>query len=213
MNEPQSIRVIIADDHPIVRDGLTTILNADPQFKVVADAGSFKELAEVLHDVSADVLVLDIGGMGSSPLLTIERLRRDYPDLPIVVFSSSIDMVPEMLAAGVRGYMVKEERTLQLIPALRAAHRGEQFLSPLAAEYVARYTTRSAELRLAPMEITVLKLMAQGLSTEQIADHRGIDPRTVHNHIYKLRRKVGLHQRTQLVNWYRHIFGLPGSSS
>jgi len=212
MNEPLTVRVIIADDHPIVRDGLTTILDADPQFKVVADVGSFKELTEILHNVSADVLVLDIGGMGSSPLLTIERLRRDYPKLPIVVFSSSIDMVPEMLAAGVQGYMVKEERTLQLIPALRAVHRGQHFLSPLAKEYVARYTAQSAKLRLAPMEVTVLKLMTQGLSTEEIADHRGIDSRTIHNHIYKLRRKIGVHQRTELVNWYRRVFGSPGSS-
>lgn len=102
-----AIRVIVADDHPIVRDGIQAVLASDPQMHIVGVATRFDDLLTVLATESADVLVLDLGGMGGAPLSLVTRLQRDYPHLAIVVFSSSVDLAPELLQAGVRGYVVK----------------------------------------------------------------------------------------------------------
>src|SRR5690349_1793828 len=112
------IRVIIADDHPIVRAGLQTILEQDPQVVIAGVATNFSEVREVLRRGPADVVVLDLGGMGGAPLTLVSRLQREYPNVAIVAFSSSVDLAPELLQAGVCGYVVKEELVTQLLTAI-----------------------------------------------------------------------------------------------
>jgi len=106
---PTSIRVVIADDHPIVLDGLTVILAAAPSIQLVGVARSFNELISLLDSISTDMLVLDLGGMGGSPLTLVTRIQRVYPGIRIIVFSSSVDLAPELIQAGVRGYITKED--------------------------------------------------------------------------------------------------------
>ncbi len=204
---PRRIRIIVADDHPIVRDGLIAILTGHHGIQVVATAASFQELTVVVHTVPAEVLILDIGGMGGSPLTLVERLTREQPMLSIIVFSSSVDLVPEMLQAGVKGYVVKEELADQLLTAIQAVYTHQTFLSPTAQEYLQRCSLQSAQHRMTPQELTVLKLLAQGLSTTGIADQLGIDPRTVHNYVLRLRHKTGCDERTQLAAWYQRVYG------
>src|SRR4051794_24034561 len=137
--EKLAIRVVIADDHPIVQRGLKGAITSHDHLHVVATADNFRDLMEVLPTTVADILVLDLNGMGSAPLPLMERLKRDYPNLGIVVFSSLVDCVPELLRAGAYGYVVKGEREHHLITAIELVHRGKQFLSPLAEEYVLRF--------------------------------------------------------------------------
>src|SRR3712207_807569 len=111
----EAIRVIMADDHPPILDGMTAYLTTDSQLQVVAVARSFPDLMQVLRTTRADVLVLDVGGMGGSPFPVLDRIKREYPQLAVIVFSSSVDLVRNMLKAGVKGYVVKEDLSTQLV--------------------------------------------------------------------------------------------------
>jgi DNA-binding NarL/FixJ family response regulator len=205
MNQP-CLDVIVADDHEAVREGLTHILARDPRIRLAAVVENFQQLMHVLPQQRVDVLVLDLGNMGMSPLMMVERIRRLYPQLAIVVYSSSLDVVPEMLRAGVKGYVAKEEVSEQLLVALHTVSRGQTFLSPGAQAYMERSHARTARNRLTPQELNVLKLLVQGYSTDQIADHLSIDRRTAYHHIGHIRSKTGC-SRTQLVTWYHQVYG------
>jgi DNA-binding NarL/FixJ family response regulator len=202
---PEAIRVIIADDHPVVREGLQATLERDSQIDIVGVATNFTEVIYLLGIVPAHVVVLDVGGMGGTPLTQVARIQREHPAVAMVVFSSSVDLAPELLAAGVCGYVVKEELSAQLLTAIHAARAGQRFLSPSVDEYVSR-TSRRPQQHLTPKELSVLKLLAQGLGTVVIAEQLGIDPRSVQNYITALRRKIGCEERTQSVNWYRRMY-------
>ncbi len=204
-------RVIIADDHPMLIDGVSANLAADPHLQVVATARSFGELLKLLPTAKADVVVLDIGKMGGSPLPLLEQLKHDYPQLAVIVFSSAGDLVRSMLKAGAKAYVVKEDASAELVAGIHAVRNGKQFLSRKAQEYVARSTTATSESNLAPQEINVLRLLAEGLSTQEIADHLVIDARTVYGYILKLRQKIGCHERTELAAWYTRVYGPPGT--
>lgn len=198
------IRVVVADDHPIVLDGLRTLLASSKEVEVVAIARSFSEVIEVAQRLIGDVVILDLGGMGGSPLAVVQRLHWEYPQLKILIFSSSIDLAPELLAAGAVGYVAKEELPATLLEAIATVVTGQQFLSPLVQEYLEQSTKQAA---LTPKELITLKLLAQGLSTVAIAKQMGIDPRSVQNYVTALRRKTGCFQRVQLVDWYRRTYG------
>jgi DNA-binding NarL/FixJ family response regulator len=201
-----AIRIVIADDHPIVQRGLTDVITACTHFVLTATVSSFRELLECLPDATPDVVVLDLNGMGSAPLPLIERLRREYPNIAVVVFSSLVDCVPEMLKAGAHGYVIKEEREYHLVTAIEVVYRGKQFLSPIAEEYVARSLEPGGRRELTVQQVTAVKYIAQGLSTEAIAAQMGIDPRTVLNYITLAKRKTGSNSRLDLVDWYRRTY-------
>jgi two-component system, NarL family, nitrate/nitrite response regulator NarL len=210
---PKSIRVVIADDHPIVLDGLTTILSATPSIQLVGVARSFSELIALLDSVSTEILVLDLGGMGGAPLTLVNRMQRVYPDVRIVIFSSSVDLAPELIQAGVRGYITKEDLSEQLVAAIHAVRNGQRYFSQVVQDYLLQATTLHKQHHISPKELSVLKLLAQGLGTNAIAEHLGIDPRSVQNHITTLRRKIGCAERTQLVDWYRRMYGIAPQAS
>jgi DNA-binding NarL/FixJ family response regulator len=201
-----TVRVIIADDHPVLLDGLTALLATQPSIHVVGVSRSFNDVLEMLSHISADVLILGLGGMGGAPLTIIHRIQRLYPALAIVVFSSSVVLAPELLQAGVRGYIAKEDLTDQLLAAIAAVHAGQTYRSPKVEEYL-QTTKVSDRQHLSPKELNVLKLLSHGLGTVAIAEQMGIDPRSVQNYVTILRRKTGCVERTQLADWYRRLFG------
>lgn len=201
------ITVAIADDHPIVLEGLHTLLNAAPRIKLVGRARNAAELHTLLASTTVDVLVLDLGGMGEAPLTLVYQLRRTYPSIAVVVFSSSVDLAPEVLRAGVRGYIVKEDLGSHLVAAVYAAHAGQSCRSTAVEDYLLQTTTMRHQHHLAPKEVLVLQLLAQGFGTVEIAEQMQIDSRSVQNYITALRRKLGVAERVQLVNWYRRMYG------
>lgn len=209
----ESIRVVIADDHPIVLNGLTMILAAARSIQLVGVARSFNEMISLLDSVSTDMLVLDLGGMGGSPLILVNRMQRVYPNIRIIVFSSSVDLAPELIQAGVRGYITKEDLSEQLVAAIQAVRSGQRYFSQVVQDYLLQATTLHKQHHISPKELSVLKLLAQGLGTIAIAEQLGIDPRSVQNHITTLRRKLGCAERTQLVDWYRRMYGIAPQES
>lgn len=201
-----AIRIVIADDHPIVQRGLADVITAHSHFVLAATVSSFRELLECLPDAVPDVVILDLNGMGGAPLPLIERLRREYPHIAVVVFSSLVDCVPEMIKAGAHGYVIKEEREHHLITAIEVVHLGKQFLSPIAEEYIARSREPGGQRELSSQQATAVKYIAQGLSTEATAAQMGVDPRTVLNYITLAKRKTGSNSRLDLVDWYRRTY-------
>jgi DNA-binding NarL/FixJ family response regulator len=198
-----TIRIIIADNHPIIVQGIRGCLAQHPQIRVVGVAESFAALFSLLVDRPADVVILDLQDMHDSPLTTVERLRRLYPQLGIVVFSSTTELAPELLDAGVHGYISKEDLPDLLPQAIMVAHRGERTLSPGVRAYIQQITALQQRERLTNKELSVLKLVAQGLKTITIGETMGIDPRCAQNYITVLRRKTGCTTRTGLAEWYR----------
>lgn len=203
----QLVRVLVADDHPIVLNGISALLQKVPTIMVVGVARSFTEVTELLVEQPIDVVVLDLGGMGSSPLALIQRVHRDWPNIQIVVFSSSVDLVPELLGMGVKGYVAKEDMSEDLVEAIEAAAQKRQFLSQAAENYLYQRRALRQDLHFAPKEMVVLKLLAQGLGTAEIAEQLSIDPRSAQNYITALLQKTGQRGRTQLVQWYLRLYG------
>lgn len=201
----QHIRVIVTDDHPIVLDGMQKCLAAAPDIELAGMAHDFASLLRLLTTIAADVVVLDLLGMGAGPITMVDRLRRDYPRLAIVVFSSVEDLAVELMRAGVQGYVLKEDMPQRLIAAVRAAHRGEVIVSPAIAERLEWAAHMQKGLQLSLREHQVLRLLSQGLHTTAIADKLGIEPRTTQNHITRLRAKTGCFSRSELVEWYQQV--------
>jgi DNA-binding NarL/FixJ family response regulator len=205
MAEPK-IRALIADDHPVVHRGLDGLLFADPRILMVSAATSFDELLERLADTPIDVVVLDLSGMGLSPLMMVRVLRARFPQVGVLIFSSSLALAPELLGAGALGYVVKEEVLDHLPAAIVAVAAGQTYLSPLVQAALDRANAMGRELPLAPQELLVLKFVALAWKPSQIADELAIDPRTAQNYITKLLNKTGCESRAELAAWYRRYY-------
>lgn len=197
------IRVIIADDHPVVLDGMRSCLATELDIQVIGAVQSFTALLDLLDTIVADVVVLDLLGMGAGPITMVNRLQRDYPRLAIVIFSSVVDLAVDLLRMGVRGYIAKEDMSRQLVAAVLAASQGETVVSQEIANQLEWAKQAREGVQLSPREHQVLRLVAQGLRTEAIANQIGIDPRTVHNYMTILRRKTNCASRDELIDWYR----------
>lgn len=200
------IRVMIADDHPFAREGLELILRAAPYIEVIGTGDSFTLLLQQPDLAHCDVLLLDLGGMGAGPMVMVTQLVHAFPDLRIVIFSTSVDVAPELLQAGALGYVAKDDPVPHVVEAIRAANARQRYLSPIAQRYMDRTEGRRKQFRLVPKELMVLKLLAQGTSTQEIAVQMTIDPRTVQNYVTTLYHKTGCQDRMQLVVWYQRVY-------
>lgn len=199
----QPVRILIGDDHPIIRNALCSLFANAERYVIAAMACSFPEVIDIAHSHPADVLILDLGDMAGSPLDIIKTLKHDCPNLKIIIFSSTIDLAPDLLKAGAAGYVAKEELPSVLLDAITAVIAGQTFRSRRIEEYLAQ--TRR-EVSITPKEFLALKLHAQGLQTHEIAEFMGIQPRCAQNHITSLLRKTGCPNRHLLAKWYRRKY-------
>lgn len=199
-----AIRVVVADDHPIIVDGMQNVLAQHPAISLVGVARSFAMVSEVLNQTAPDVLILDVSGMGGSVLSLMSRLQREHARIAVVIFSSMVDLAPELLDLGARGYVTKDELSRELVRAIKVVATGDRFVSPVAAEFIEQTSQLTA---LSHKELVALKLMVQGMGTVQIAEQMGVNPHTAQNYFTSMRRKTGCMSRTQLVEWYRRIYG------
>jgi len=205
------IRVLIADDHAIVRDGLRQLLNGQQDMEAVGEAGDGREALEKAKSLHPDVVLLDVAMPRLSGLEVISLIRESAPDSQIVVLSmhAKETYVQQALAAGALGYVLKASPSEDILEAIRAARRGEYFLSSrLRAEVIGKYlkTRKSApSLRgydlLSEREQQVFRLVAQGHSTDQIADILCVSPKTVEKHRTSLMNKLGVHDRLELLKY------------
>jgi two-component system response regulator NreC len=205
------IRVLIADDHAIVREGLRQLLNGQRDMEVAGEAEDGRQALEKVKSFHPDVILLDIAMPHLNGLEVISLIKEAAPETQVVVLSmhSKETYVQQVLSSGALGYVLKASPSTDILEAIRMAHRNEYFLSSrLKAEVIGKYlkTKRSAPaLRgydlLTEREQQVFRLVAQGHSTSQIADILCVSPKTVEKHRTSLMNKLGVHDRLELLKY------------
>ncbi|MGB4976865.1 MAG: response regulator transcription factor [Anaerolineae bacterium] len=201
---------MLADDHPIVRQGLRALLEAETDFQLVGEAGDGLEAVGLVERVKPDVLVLDLMMPGLAGFEVARQTRQRSPQTRIVILSMHADegYVLEALTAGASAYVLKKSATADLVKAIRDAIAGRRFLSPPLSEHlIDAYVekTKSAPLdsynTLTPREREVLQLAAEGHTNAKIATRLSISPRTVEMHRASVMRKLGLQNQVELVRY------------
>jgi DNA-binding NarL/FixJ family response regulator len=206
---PLRTRILLADDHALVRGGLKLLLDAAPDLAVVAEAGDGIEAVRLGLDPGIDLAVLDVGMPRRTGLQAARELSRRRPELRILMLSMHEveQYFFEAIRSGASGYVLKTAAGRDLVDACRAAMRGESFLYPPAVQGIMRdYLERAArgELEdgpLTPRELEVTKLVAEAHTTEQIAALLTISPRTVERHRENIMAKLGMRDRVELTRY------------
>jgi DNA-binding NarL/FixJ family response regulator len=207
---PLKARILLADDHAVVRRGLRMVLDAEPDLKVVAEAGDGAEAVRGALENDLDLVVIDISMPRMTGLHAVRELHRRQPRLRILVLSmhQNEQYLYEALKAGASGYVLKTVADRDLVEACRAAMRGEQFLypgavTPLIRDYLhrARNDQPLPEEPLSAREQEVVKLIAEGYSNRQIADALVISDKTVERHRANILEKLGMHDRVELTRY------------
>ncbi len=197
------IRVLLADDHPVVRRGLRSFLDLQDDVDVVGEAGDGDEALRMIAELAPDVVLLDIEMPGRSGLEVLRELAAAGNDTRVVVLTSFTgeDQVLPAVEAGAAGYLLKDVHPFDLRDAIRRVHAGEEVLAPSVAGQVMRGYRRSRQAgpldRLTSRELDVLRLIAGGRSNRQIGRELGIAEKTVKTHVSNLLAKLGVEDRTQ----------------
>lgn len=199
-----TIRILIADDHPLVRKGLITLIASEPGIEVVGEAADGVEVVLKARSLKPDVILLDMVMPRQNGLEAIHEIKREDPQARILVITSFSEdqMVFPAIKAGALGYLLKDSSPQQLLQAIYDVYNGESSLHPTIALKVIRELNRSSDLPLTEDPLTaresvILKLVAQGLSNQEIAERLVISERTVGNHIGNILSKLHLANRTQ----------------
>jgi DNA-binding NarL/FixJ family response regulator len=206
MSAPLKIRVLLADDHVLVRHGLRMVLNAAPDIEVAAEAGDGAEAVELGLSEEIHLAVLDVMMPRKTGLQAAAELSRRRPELKLLMLSmhDSEQYLFEGLKAGASGYVLKTAADRDLVEAVRAAMRGEPFLYPAAVttlirDYLVRGETPAGPL--SPRELEVLKLIAEAFTSDQIAQELTISRRTVDRHRENILAKLGMRDRVELTRY------------
>jgi NarL family two-component system response regulator LiaR len=199
----ERIRVVIVDDHLMVRRGLVTFLRGAPDLELVGDAGSGDEAIRVCAETQPDVVLMDLMMPDMDGVSATRVIRAARPQTQVIAVTSSLDdgLVPEMLRAGAIGYLLKNVGALALGEAIRAARLGRPTLGPEATRALIsrRKEPTARAAKLTERELDVLRLMVQGLSNPQIADRLVLSRSTVNSHVGSLLGKLRVTSRTQAV--------------
>jgi len=198
------IRVLIVDDHEVVREGLRSILETDPDVELVGEAADGSEAIRLAAELTPDIVLMDLSMPGVGGIEAIEQIKALALPLEIVILTTFDDdeLIVRGLRAGARGYLLKDAGRKALFDSIRAAHRGELLLPSSVAERVMTHLEkpRSAQPQhLTARELEVLTLMAEGAANKQIAGRLGIAERTVKAHVTSLFMKLDVNSRTEAV--------------
>lgn len=198
-----AIRVVIADDHSVVRRGLRQLLEGEPDCQVVAEADDVDGARRYVRGHHPDVLVLDLNMPGESSLDAIPGIRDEFPETQIVVLTMQNEpaYARQALSDGVLGYVLKEAADSELVAAVRAAAAGQSYLNPRLGARVAAEPPPGPPDGLSEREVEVLKLIALGHTNTQIAEQLYLSVRTVETHRARIQQKLGLVERSELVRY------------
>ena len=208
------IRVLLADDHTIVREGVRLCLETMGDVEVVAEAADGQEAVALTEQLRPEVVVMDLTMPGLSGIEAIRQIRAAQPDVEVVVLSvhESEPYVEQALRAGAAGYVLKRNAATELVAAVRSAHAGQAYLHPsVARRVIDSYRSRTGEPaeaseapaheRLTPREREVLQLVVEGHTTRAIARQLSLSAKTVEHHRASLMGKLGLRGPTELVRY------------
>ncbi len=201
-----SIRILVADDHPVVRDGLVAILSSQRDFEVVGEAGSGAETLRLVGELQPDVLLLDLEMPEMDGVAVLQRLHDMRAEVRVLVFTA-FDTDERILAAvraGARGYLLKGVPRGEIFEAIRVVHAGNSLLQPVVASRLLRQMseddTALAGIRtLTARELDVLRLLMRGLQNKEIAHELVVTERTVKFHVSSILTKLGAGNRTEAV--------------
>lgn len=204
------IRIVLADDHHLVRAGFRSLLEAEQGFTIVGEASDGLLVEDLVARLEPGVLVLDLGLPGLSGLEVLRRVKRRTPRVRVAILTMHAEdaYVAEALRSGADAYVLKGASASELVRAIRAVVRGERYLSPpLSEQSVAEWLRRTASMPLDPVESLTPRereafhLAAEGLGNPQIAERLGISVRTAETHRANLLRKLGLRNQAELVRY------------
>lgn len=193
----KKIRILLVDDHIVLRMGLTTATNGEPDMEVVADADNGTEAIKAYRAHHPDVVVLDLRMPGLNGIDTIRALRDEFREARVLVFSNyaSGDEVYQAIRAGASGFVVKNMALSRLLEAIRKIHSGEQYIPP----EIAMPMSERVVSQLSPREIEVLCHVAKGLSNKEIASALNVVEGTIKLHLTSILAKLGVSDRTQAI--------------
>lgn len=213
------IRILLADDHAIVRAGIRKVVEEIPGLEVVAEAGDGRELFAALEQHSPDCVLLDLTMPDFDPLSAIKQIRARFPGLKILVVSAYDDdsYVQSLLSAGVNGYHLKDQPLNDLKLAIQRILAGERWLSsPLIAKLVGPARGAGVLPSLTSRQRELLRLLQEGLDNQTIAQRMGLSVKTVENHLTRLYRQLYVQSRLEAVNYVLHhpqVLGLAGADA
>jgi DNA-binding NarL/FixJ family response regulator len=196
--EPKLIRVLCVDDHPLLREGIAALLNAEPDMKLVAEARNGVEAIEKFRLYRPEITLMDLQMPEGDGVEAINRILEEFPSSQIIVLTtySGDAQVLRALRAGARGYMLKGQVHRELLDAIRAVHTGQKRIPPEIAAELADHVT---EDELSPRQVDILRLIAAGNANKNIADQLHIGEATVKSHVTTILSKLGANDRTHAV--------------
>ena len=199
MAKTSAIRIMIIDDHPVVREGLSRIIVSDKNMEVVGEASNGQEALEKFRKLRPDVTLMDMRMPQMNGVEAIEAIRKDFPNARIIVLST-YDLEEDIylsLQAGARGYLLKDSPHSELLAAINRVHSGERVIPPTIAS---RLAERIGGNELTARESEVLNLIVHGKSNKEIGDELGISEGTVKSHVNNILDKLDVTDRTQAVS-------------
>jgi NarL family two-component system response regulator LiaR len=194
------IRLLVADDHEVVRDGLKAFLSVDADLELIGEASDGREAVEMTGRLKPDVVLMDLVMPTMDGIEATAAVRRDFPEVAVIALTSGLEgaTVADAVRAGAIGYLLKNASVQDLHRAIKAAAAGQVFLSPeAAAQLVRRVKAPESGEPLTPREVDVLRLMALGRANKEIARELRIGEETVKTHVRKILSKLQAASRTQ----------------
>jgi DNA-binding NarL/FixJ family response regulator len=201
------IKVLIADDHTIVRHGLKQIVDAEPQMTTLGEANNGNEVLELTRKLPVDVIVLDITMPGKNGLQTLKELKQEHPSISIIVLSMhpTDQYAVRVLKAGASGYITKESAPEELVSAIKKAYRREKYISPEVAELLAQYieqeTSSVPHKILSDREFEVFCLIAKGRNPTQISDQLCLSVKTISTYRSRILEKTGMKTNAEITRY------------
>ena len=198
MSQPTLIRTLIVDDHSIVRQGLATIINRDPEMTVIAQAADGQQAITQFREHQPDITLMDLRMPELGGVDTIAAICAEFRQARIIVLTTydGDEDIYRGLQSGAKGYLLKDSQPSELLSAIRIVHRGQQYIPP---DVGAKLAQRLHNPELSARESEVLHALAQGLNNADIADALNIGESTVKSHVNRILSKLGVNDRTQAV--------------
>jgi len=195
------IKVVLADDHPVVRQGTKSMLSGESDIYVVGEVASGDQLMEVVNSCQRDVVVLDVRMPGHNVVASVKALKESHPAPKVLILSGfdNMEYVLSTVEAGVSGYLLRDEDPRTLLAAMQAVAKGQTWLSAQLSQKVV--SARLLRSTLSEREIEVLALIGQGFNTQQIAKELYLSPRTIQNRVFSIYKKLNLKSRAEAARY------------